>query len=391
MNSFMSQRSKLRVAGFTFLVLAAAASTTVQAGKPAPPATPPPVHYGIQFWTWPQGDGAQINQMNTYGQVVGKCWNGNGTGEVHGFLYDPLTNPATAIDVNTCDISGIPPGLMIGTATGINDLGIIVGCLLPEGSAIDGSVRIGYVLDTTVTPFVLELLPDPEGSQYFSWVRINNFGDILMSCRKDNGRYTAYIYRWRPDGTDGTIIPLNLEITAPGVYMSNSTQVALQVDDGSSGGAACRWSPLTGMLEPLGGTSTNVHGINFSGTVCGRTTAKPPKGPSNDYPFRYTNSLEVLYGQTGMAWAINSDSDLFVHRAGFSIKSYVYQNALKSFYDVDSLIDPSDPNAALWSSKGSVTAVDMNDRLGDTGFGQLVGMIRLADGSQWCYLLTPNP
>ncbi|MHB8973800.1 MAG: hypothetical protein ACYC3X_16640 [Pirellulaceae bacterium] len=206
-----------------------------------------------------------------------------------------------------------------------------------------------------------------------------------MSCRKANGKYTAYVYRWK---VDGLVIPLNAEIFGVDVDLNNSTQVAVQLADGSTYGAACRWNALTGTLDPIGGTSTRVYGINDSGTVCGRTAYK-----AFWHPFRYTNSLKVLLDQHGSAVAINSNSDLFCWstppKGANPNKPHIYTEG--SFYDVDSLIDPSDRDAALWSSKSSVTAVDMNDRIGATGFGQLVGTIGLADGSQWCYLLTPKP
>ena len=95
------------------------------------PPPPPPVLYNIQFWTVPQ-IGQLINEMNTYGQVVGKCWTSVDTGEAHGYLYDPLVNIdenpdgiAIATDLNTCAVSGIPEGLMIASANGINDHGIV--------------------------------------------------------------------------------------------------------------------------------------------------------------------------------------------------------------------------------------------------------------------------
>ena len=54
MNPFERQMSKLLVARFAILVVAATASTAVQAGKPAPPPppTPPPVHYEV-LWLAP--------------------------------------------------------------------------------------------------------------------------------------------------------------------------------------------------------------------------------------------------------------------------------------------------------------------------------------------------
>ena len=135
-------------------LLAGAVVVRVEGAKPPPPPPPPPVNYGIQFWTFPQGDGSVLNKMNNLGQVVGRCWGSNGTAPNHGFIYDPSVDPDTAIDLNDLNVAGFPPppagytGWMIGSAVGINDNGVVVGYLQPVNTGSGAGPRMGYILDT---------------------------------------------------------------------------------------------------------------------------------------------------------------------------------------------------------------------------------------------------
>jgi probable HAF family extracellular repeat protein len=376
-------------------LLAGGLVVRVEGGKPKPPPPPPspPVLYDIQFWTTPPAyPGFYLNKMNNLGQVVGWC-SDNNTGR-HGFLYDPWTDPDCAVDLNTLPITNIPNGWVIASAVGINDQGVIVGYLRPTDPSIT-TLRKGYILDTTATTLQLEFLPGPEPSSYWGCYRINNSGDVLVYYKDDTtGAGGARMYKrgatdWGPDaGVNATCIDLS---------NNEQVQVALQVADGTSYGLACRWTPSTGTLEwiPSGGWGSVVvaYGINDAGTVCGWTGAQAPKGGPGQYPFRYTDSLEVLFdaGSGLTPQAINSESDLLCWKGGNKAKDYVYQDTLGSSYDLECLIDPSDPDAAIWSSKsGPAGVVDMNNRIGTTGFGQIMGKIFFADGSQLGFLLTPE-
>jgi probable HAF family extracellular repeat protein len=367
----------------------------VEGGKPQPPPPPPPppappVLYGIQFWTLPAAfPYSIINQMNNLGQVVGRSWDDNQVS--HGFLYDPWTDPHCAIDLSTLPIAGIPDGWMIRSAVGINDNGVIVGSMEPilSNGDPDHTRQAGYILDTRT--WTLELLPGPEPSSYWYCKRINNSGYVLVAYQDDTtGDWGAIIYHW----TTGQWGP-DAGVNATCIDLSNNeqVQVALQVVDGTNFGLACRWTPSTGTLEPIrnGRYTTVAYGINDAGSVCGYAGAKPPKGPADLYPFRYTDSLEVLFdaGSYLEAREINSDSDLLCWKGGTNFKYCVYQDTLGSLYDVDSLIDPNDPNAAIWCSASGGEVADMNNRIGTTGFGMLVGGITFSDGSYLGYLLTP--
>ncbi len=392
-------RSNVKWKWFLFpilgIALLAAGLVQVEAGKPAPPPPPPipPVLYGIQFWYIPQGDVSYANRMNNSGHVVGWWATSDGSVDRHGYLYDPSINgdPTVAIDLNKLPgITGIPDGWWIGSGVGINDDGIVVGYL----SATDTNVRQGYILNTKAAAPVLELLPNPPSS-YSMCMRVNNIGDVLVAYQRDNGPWGAQIYRW---GTDKSVVDLGADITSiDTLSLNNFTQVALRVVDGTTYGAPCRWSLETGQFEPIPSTSTFFgygNAINDSGTVCGRTTAKPPKGSSSFYPFRYTNSLEVLWDGRGLgADAINAAGDLACVNSAVAGDSYVYQDALRTFYSIDSLIDRKNNGAAdlaLWDAASSPSALLMNDRKTGSGdVGQLVGIVVFSDGTKKRFLLTP--
>ena len=219
-------------------------------------------------------------------------------------------------------------------------------------------------------------------------MRINNNDDVLVAYRSDTtGTWGAKVYHWAQDQWE--IVDLDVVVDSSYLQMNDFMQVTVKTPTG-----AFRWDPPTetapnGTLVPIGPIGATGAGINNLGTVCGTIYAKPAKGPANNYPFRFTTSLEVLFGQSGYGHAINSDSDLFV-RTGDGTKNFVYQSTLGKFYDVDTLIDPNDPNAATWFNNVP-SAVDMNDR-GTNGFGQLTGRMHSAvNGAVWgAYLLTPQ-
>jgi hypothetical protein len=367
----------------------------VEGGKPKPP--PPPVLYDIQFWTAPDGeDLVQVNKMNNLGQIVGKyavaC-----TQEMRAFLYDPMYdqngNPTAteAIDLNTIATAPVVDGtqMVIASAVGINDYGVIVGYLQPAGSNIFGNVRKAFVLDTMASTPTVVLLPEPE-SAYAWWLRINNNGDILETYLNPDSSCAACVYTW--DSASSKYILLYDLGGATSSYppcLNNQTQVALKGADG----AAYRWTPPA-TFELIPGTGTFVGGINDSGTVCGGTYAKPPNAPKGRkaqlYPYRWNGngSLEVLFGSPTPvgAIAINSAGDLLTYDVG---KVYVYQDE-HGFLDLDSLIDPGDPDAAIWLGMQILGYLDMNSRIGTTGFGQIGGVVSVPDFSSLGCLLTPR-
>jgi probable HAF family extracellular repeat protein len=372
----------------------------VEGGKPKPPPPPPPpppVLYGIQFWTTPEPYSAfDIYGTNNLGQVVGRSWV-PGTRPDHGFLYDPWTDLDSAVDLNTLDIAGIPEGWKIRSAIGINDDGVIVGSLEKTDLTV---TRMGFILDTQASPLTMEVPPNPPSS-YWLCHKINNSGDVLVAYKDDaTGAWGAKIYHWTT-GQWGPDAGVDVVLSDYSWALSNNGQVALQVVDGTNFGLACRWTPSTGTLEPIRNGQYNAvaYGINDVGTVCGSVGAYVPaqrgkgKGASGTYPFRYATSLEVLWDGSGMsANAINSDGDLLWGQGPWTtVKYYVYQDTSQSFYDVDSLIDPNDAtDAAIWCTRTGGIPAGITNRIGTTGFGQIVGMISLADGSQLGYLLTPR-
>jgi probable HAF family extracellular repeat protein len=150
----------------------------VEGGKPKPPA-PPPVYYNIHFWGMPAAyTSFDIRKMNNLGQVVGFYI--TTAGELHGFLYDPWTDPDFAVDLNDV-VTNIPSGMVIWKVCDINDNGVIVGVLQPATSGDPYIGEQGFLLDTVNSPTLLTLIPPPEDSSS-SWAAecINNNGDILV-------------------------------------------------------------------------------------------------------------------------------------------------------------------------------------------------------------------
>ena len=371
------------------IALLAGGVAQLEAGKPKPPPPPPPpVLYGIQFWRTPAPFTAfDLRGSNNLGQVVGSSYVPN-AGPFHGFLYDPSLNgdPTLAVDLNALGIAGIPDGWLIRSGQGINDDGVVVGSLQPTDLS---DTRMGFILDTKVAPLTLEPLPNPPRSSYWYCRAINNFGDVLVGYRNDTtGAAGVKIYhratsQW---GADAGVNVADIE----GVVLSNNGQVALCTS------VPTRWTPSTGRLEPIPGTSTGASGINDVGTVCGGTYVQVSVHPSRYqlYPYRYTTSMQVLTSAPSPRprWISTRTAIWFaMQTAPARIRSYVYHNDLASFYDVDTLIDPNDAtDAAIWSTRTGGFPAGITNRIGTTGFGGLVGTLFAADHSYLGYLLTPK-
>jgi hypothetical protein len=117
------------------------------AGKPAPsPVNPTSIVYQIQFWDLPSEGSGRLNGTNNWGEGVGYEYVPDATADLHALLYDapidPSTDPTTAIDIHDAMVehhpglfaegsdevpAGILYGLVIASATDINDQGVIVG------------------------------------------------------------------------------------------------------------------------------------------------------------------------------------------------------------------------------------------------------------------------
>ena len=97
--------------------------------------------------------------------------------------------------------------------------------------------------------------------------------------------------------------------------------------------------------------------------VCGGAT-KSSKGQSVLYPFRYTNTMDLLTSLSGTAMDINNSGDLL-------LGTYIYQDGW-GFLKLSDLIDTTDPDAARYLKNGA-GGLYMNDRLTGPGFGQIAG------------------
>jgi hypothetical protein len=334
-------------------------------------------------------------EANNLGQAVGNYYPTPGV--TRGFFYDPAIDPSVSTDLNDLDIAGMPEGWAIQSAEGLNDRGGIVGILAPSvGSPEDPSLRRGFILDMTAEPPALLPLPNL-GSDRSYGTCINDNGDVVGVYDIGDGRYDAYF--WHSGLYDDPMAPpapvLTLgQIVHPGFISMNNAiggqpaQVAgnLLISSALRG---FRWTPEQPLFEAfqqLDGDVSTVHDINDSGTLGGWIFAKLSKKPGRQYPFRFHTSLELLTGSdAGRAWGINNDGDL---AAFTSDTAYYYHNTL-GFLKLTSLIDPNDPNAAIWSTARVNNARQVTNRDG-TGFGSVSGGLRRGDNDAHLnYLLTP--
>jgi hypothetical protein len=386
------------------------------AGKPAPP-TPTPVNptsivYQIQFWDLPSGGSGRTNGTNNWGEAVGYEYLPDDTIDHHAFLYDapidPSRDSATAIDLHEAMGSKAPAGWVIASATDINDQGVIVGYLSPDGSDVDIYHRRGYVLDThlstNVSLWTIQLLPEIGSSSFPK--AINEQGDIagvyLVLDENLNVHWDAFVIP-----AAGTPVSLlgqyanESSICMNNAVLDRGAQVAGVLSDGRAFRWTYPWTPPPGQPAPVvilaGVNRPDVAGINDSGTIGGTAYTKVSKGGSTFCPMRYDTTLQILSGVQGFAQSINSAADLLVHYG--SGPGYLYHDSWK-FLKLDDLIDPADSDAPAWFSRNinGFYLQRLSDRIvttenGDatTRFGLVSGDIVLADGSFKCFLLTPVP
>ncbi len=390
-------------------------NTQAWAGKPAPPpVNPTSILYQIQFWDLASGGSGRLNGANNWGEGVGYEYRQDTAVKLHAFLYDaPIdasTDPTTAIEIHgemklhqseLFDFGGILHGWVIASATDINDQGVIVGYLFPDGSEVDIYHRRGYVLDThlstNVDDWTIELLPEIGNSPSSFPKTINEQGDIagvyLVLDENLNVRWDAFV-----------IPAAGTPVSLLGQYVNESTICmnnpvtggrAAQVAGVLSDGRAFRWT-TTGVPTPVeilsGVDRPDVKGINDSGTIGGTTLVKRTR-----CPMRYRTAPEILSGVQGFSKSINSADDLLVQNG--NLPGYLYHDSWK-FVKLDDLIDPTDSDTATWFSRNTngFYLKHLSDRIATTAngvdatrFGLVSGDIVLADGSFKCFLLTPVP
>lgn len=82
----------------------------------------------------PAGSTPVLNDFNDSLTAVGYshlAYDINGSGPTWPWLYDPITNPSAAVDLNALNITGLDAGWVIRSAVGVNNNGLVVGYITP--------------------------------------------------------------------------------------------------------------------------------------------------------------------------------------------------------------------------------------------------------------------
>jgi hypothetical protein len=218
--------------------------------------------------------------------------------------------------------------------------------------------------------------------------QINDNWDILTSYRNADGSQGAYVFNYREYllGND-TLQFVPGELMHPGRFrmgLNNPTATrAAQVSGRLSSDTVFRWTIGANGVETFTNLSsyTFVQDINDAGTMCGETTNKGKR-----YPMRLSGATpELLTGAQGhLAQSINNDGDVLLSS---SATNRIFHNEL-GYFDLDKLVDPTDPDVAEWLAGAPYPSL-MNNRDPITGFGQIAGTITFPDGTMRGFILTP--
>ncbi len=375
------------------------------AGKPpggggsTPPPPLPPIAYQIKYFYPPNvpTSGGEIDYLvnvfeglNNSGDCVGSY--GAPNGEQHAWLFSPSNQVNTAIDLNDIGAVGIPEGWVIAKAMDINDLGAIVGFLRPAGTPANlPDVRCGFVLDTSVIPPSLSLLPDDDPSWVDTYARrINENGDVQGVFQRSDNTWGAYLFKpaLNPDlyGTpDESPEIINVVLAAPNQTNLNNPSVGLLAEVVGMNAANNAFSYVRG------GSLTYITSfgfINDDGIICGTLyrdiTIRKNTTSRQSFIFRDAGTQEIVAGSDGMvAYGFNAYGTIM---AQLSPKTLLYQD-LWGFVDINSLVTGTPADLAEWTYASS--HVSKQNDTGPIGFGQIAGPKVFSDGSKAYYLLTP--
>jgi hypothetical protein len=378
--SLFSRRSALRAphSAIAALLLLLLIPNFSFAAKPAPPL--PPVRYQIQYWDVPSSNGfAYQTDMNHLGQVTG--WYQLAGGEKRAYLYDPTVNVTTAIDLTSAYAAGLPAGWVVSSAVGINDQGVIVGYLAPEGSPSHTPVRQGFLLDTLADTPQIMLLPD-WGLTYTYPKDINERGDILGVFKSPTGVWSAYF--WRP-GVDPSPTFLNSNVYNPDyLRLSSPAGSASPIVGGQlTNRTPFRWTP-GGALQTISGHSSSfLYDMNDAGTFCGSgVTGRPARS----YPMRLTGTTPTFLTSA----PVNSAA-ISINNSGDVIYSESLHRTDWGYLDLNKLVTGSTADLQDWNAATQAVLSHMNDRGALTNFGQIAGRLQFSNGTYAPFLLVPVP
>ena len=367
-------------------------------GKTPPPPPLPPIAYQIKYFYPPNvpTSGGEIDYLvnvfqglNNSGDCVGSY--GAPNGEQHAWLFSPLNQVNTAIDLNDIGAVGVPNGWVIASAMDINDLGAIVGYLRPVGTPANlPSVRRGFVLDTSVNPPLLSLLPDDAWGNTYAR-RINENGDVQGVFQRSDSTWGAYLFKpalnpalyGTPDQFPEII---NVVLANPTAMNLINPSVGFPAKVVGMNAANNAFSYVRG------GSLTYITSfgfINDNGIICGTLykdiTIRKNTTRRQSFIFRdAAGTQEIVAGSDGMgAFGFNAHGTIM---AQLSSKTLLYQD-LWGFVDINSLVTGTPADRAEWTY--ATSHVTKQNDSGPLGFGQIAGPQWFSNGSKGYFLLTP--
>ena len=314
---------------------AASASSSPSSSSPAPP------RYQI----------VEIPRLAPTGSVIASAVNDQGfivgqqqtSGADRAWLYQQSSGSLTELTFE--------PSEMGAYANGISDTGVISGAeVTPLGS------RAGF---WTITGGSM-LLTGGDGSS--KWAVAASAGGTVLGDYGGSGSPGSAALMWAPPGYAETVLPgLECDHCARAMISANAindtgTAVGSSLSSVYSNGVAVSggllavvWQSgtVTSLGSLQGSNSSAAYGIAGSGEIVGSSVVGPASGaPSHAFLYRQgvmtdpgtlrgdTNSSANSVNDNGQVVGTSSD-------ASGTERAFLYQNG--QMYDLNSLIDPSDP------------------------------------------------
>ena len=387
MNLTFVRRSLLAVIAVAGLTIVDSQSPTM-AGK-SPPPPPPPVLYRIHWLGSLGGTSTYVRDINAAGQAVGYSYGSDGS--QHAFLWTPSGG--------TVALESLISGWRFYTAEAMNDFGQIVGMGISVNSGKYGGFVYtpGYTgSDGAWVPPTAEILPPLAGNSALNPEGINNHGDVCGESYGGSSQTYHEVVNYPGFGT------VDLGATNGSDNLRSGINDAGQVVGTHIVGGSYYtylYDPALGLkLYKLAPNSTGYFGswgtaINNAGTFVGGSNNPNSKSTGlNPYKDSAGGVVKLLTTLGGHAFGINNNGQVV---GDSNADGFLYTDSI-GFWNLDKLIDPSDPQRNLWMSAWIVMAEDVSDAPSSGGFGQICGNASFTDASgnitsHAAYVLTPVP